>query len=54
MIEIRDKQIVIDGQPRLLISGEVHYFRLQRSEWDDRILKLMAAGGNTVASYIRS
>jgi beta-galactosidase len=52
MIEIRDRQIVIDGQPRLLISGEIHYFRLRRDEWEDRILKLKAAGGNTVASYI--
>src|SRR5680860_586377 len=52
MIEIRDKQIIVDGQPRLLISGEIHYFRLRRSEWEDRIVKLKAAGGNTVASYI--
>jgi len=52
MFEIRDKQILIDGSPRLLISGEIHYFRLQRHDWEDRILKLKAAGGNTVASYI--
>jgi beta-galactosidase len=52
MIEIRDRQIVIDGAPRLIISGEIHYFRLRRDEWEDRILKLKAAGGNTVASYI--
>ncbi|HVL25225.1 MAG TPA: beta-galactosidase [Thermomicrobiales bacterium] len=52
MIELRNKQILIDGQPRLLISGEVHYFRLQRAEWRDRLEKLRAAGGNTVASYI--
>jgi beta-galactosidase len=52
MIEVRDKQIVIDGEPRLLLSGEVHYFRLKRSEWRDRLEKLIAAGGNTVASYI--
>jgi len=52
MIEIRNRQILVDGQPRLLISGEIHYFRLQRDEWEDRILKLKEAGGNTVASYI--
>jgi beta-galactosidase len=52
MIELRNKQFLIDGQPRLLISGEVHYFRLQRAEWRDRLEKLKAAGGNTVASYI--
>lgn len=52
MIELRNKQILIDGAPRLLISGEIHYFRLQRGQWQDRLEKLKAAGGNTVASYI--
>jgi len=52
MVELQRKQILIDGVPRLLISGEIHYFRLQRADWADRIAKLKAAGGNTVASYI--
>src|SRR6476619_17839 len=52
MIEIRDKQILIDDKPRLLIGGEVHYFRLKRDEWQDRISKLKAANCNMVASYI--
>ena len=52
MIEIRERQIVIDGGPRLVISGEIHYFRLQPDQWEDRILKLKGAGGNAVASYI--
>lgn len=52
MVELQRKQILIDGIPRLLISGEIHYFRLHREEWADRIAKLKAAGGNTVASYI--
>lgn len=51
-IETRDKQFIIDGQPRLIIGGEIHYFRLKRSEWADRIAKLKAAGCNAVASYI--
>jgi beta-galactosidase len=52
MIDIQDKQIVIDGSPCLLISGEIHYFRLPVEAWEDRIVKLKEAGGNTVASYI--
>jgi len=52
MVELQHKQILIDGMPRLLISGEIHYFRLPRNEWVDRIAKLKAAGGNTVAAYI--
>lgn len=52
MIEIADRQIIIDGQPRIILCGEIHYFRLRRDEWQDRIDKLRAAGFNAVASYI--
>ncbi|HEU0163511.1 MAG TPA: beta-galactosidase, partial [Thermomicrobiales bacterium] len=52
MVELANKQILIDGVPRLLISGEIHYFRLDRDDWEDRILKLKETGANAVASYI--
>lgn len=52
MIEIKDRQIVIDGRARIILSGEIHYFRLKREEWQDRIDKLKAAGCNAVASYV--
>jgi beta-galactosidase len=52
MIAIKDKQFLIDGQPRVILSGEIHYFRLKRAEWQDRISKLKEAGCNAVASYI--
>ncbi len=52
MIEIKDRRIVIDGQPQLILSGEIHYFRLHRSDWQDRIDKLKAAGCNGLSSYV--
>ncbi|RAP77608.1 beta-galactosidase [Paenibacillus montanisoli] len=52
MIEIINKQIVIDGTPQLIMCGEVHYYRLQKHEWQDRIDKLKDAGCNAVASYV--
>ena len=52
MIEIRDRQIVIDGEPKLLMCGEIHYYRLKPEDWQDRIDKLKAAGCNAVASYV--
>jgi beta-galactosidase len=52
MIEIRNKQILIDGKPQIILCGEIHYFRLRKEEWPDRIRKLKAAGMNAVASYI--
>ncbi|PTM59732.1 beta-galactosidase [Desmospora activa] len=52
MIEIRDKQILINGEPQIIMCGEIHYFRLQQKDWQDRIDKLKAAGCNAVASYV--
>lgn len=52
MIKLENDQILIDGTPQLLLTGEIHYFRLDKSQWEDRIIKLKEAGCNTVASYI--
>ncbi|MGZ9583389.1 beta-galactosidase [Paenibacillus marinisediminis] len=52
MIDIRNKQIIMNGEPQLIMCGEIHYFRLERKDWQDRIAKLKAAGCNAVASYI--
>src|SRR5689334_21685831 len=52
MIELKHRQILIDGRPRTFLGGEIHYFRLDRADWADRIAKLKAAGGNLVASYV--
>ena len=35
-----------------IISGSIHYFRLPHQLWKDRILKLKAVGGNTIATYV--
>lgn len=52
MIEIKNKQILIDGKPVLIMCGEIHYYRLEREDWQDRINKLKDAGCNAVATYI--
>ena len=52
MVELRDRRILIDGKPVLVFSGEVHYFRLKRSEWEDRVRKAKDMGCNAIASYI--
>jgi len=52
VIELRDKQILIDGEPRLLMAGEVHYFRVAREEWEQRVDLVVEAGCTAVASYI--
>jgi beta-galactosidase len=52
MIQIQNRQILIDGEPRVVMAGEVHYFRVARDEWEQRILLLKEAGCTAVASYI--
>ncbi|MGP4078776.1 beta-galactosidase [Pseudalkalibacillus sp. R45] len=52
MIEIKNKQILIDGEPQILMCGEIHYYRLNPEEWQDRLDKLKTSGCNAVASYV--
>ena len=52
MLEIKDRNFIIDGKPTFLFGGEVHYFRLPRAAWEDRIMKVKKAGGNLVSTYI--
>jgi beta-galactosidase len=40
------------GEREFLISGEIHYFRVPRDGWRDRLEKMKAAGGNCVATYV--
>ncbi len=51
-VEMRGRQILIDGRPELIFSAEIHYFRLRRSDWADRLGLARDAGCNAVASYI--
>ena len=37
-----------DGEPFRFISGSVHYFRVPKLYWKDRLLKLKFAGFNAV------
>lgn len=41
-----------DGRRVFLASGEVHYFRVARADWADRLAKLKACGANAVATYV--
>ena len=52
MLKYADKQFYLDGKPVLIMAGEIHYYRLDPSEWQPRIDELKAAGFNTVATYI--
>ena len=42
----------IDGQPVYLYSGEFHYFRVPKADWQKRMRLFKQAGGNVLATYI--
>nr|WP_201388842.1 beta-galactosidase [Ktedonobacter sp. SOSP1-85] len=43
---------MLDGEPFRVLSGAMHYFRVPRASWDDRLYKLKAMGLNTVETYV--
>jgi beta-galactosidase len=47
-----DKAFIVDGHRVWIVSGAVHYFRVPRELWRDRLVKLKRAGCNTVETYV--
>ena len=52
MLTYKGKKIFyLDGEKLKIYSGAIHYFRTVPEYWEDRLLKLKAAGFNTVETY---
>ncbi|APP85673.1 beta-galactosidase family protein [Xanthomonas hortorum pv. vitians] len=45
-------QFVRDGKPYQLLSGAIHFQRIPREYWKDRLQKARALGLNTVETYV--
>ena len=45
-------QFMLDGQPFQILAGEMHYPRIPRASWRDRLRKLKALGLNTLTTYV--
>ena len=52
MLEKRNRKFYMDGEEFHIYSGAMHYFRIPQEYWEDRLLKLRAAGLNTVETYV--
>lgn len=52
MLEIKNKEFLMDGKPFKIYSGAIHYFRVLPEYWEDRLTKLKLAGFNTVETYV--
>lgn len=48
----KGKSFYLDGEPFVILSGAMHYFRIPREYWRDRLLKLKECGFNTVETYV--
>jgi beta-galactosidase len=51
-LEFDQQSYLVDGKRLFLISGEIHYFRVPRTDWRQRLELLKAAGANCVATYV--
>ncbi len=46
------KSFMADGERRLILSGEVSYFRLPRAEWKTALQEVKNCGLNAISTYI--
>jgi len=51
-LQISGRQFVLDGKPFQIISGEMHYARIPREYWHDRLKMARAMGLNAVSTYV--
>jgi beta-galactosidase len=47
-----DSTFLLDGKPFLMISGEMHYTRVPREAWGQRMKMAKAMGLNTIGTYV--
>jgi beta-galactosidase len=48
----KGEHFLLDGEPFLIISGEMHYPRVPRPYWRDRMRKMRALGLNALCTYV--
>src|SRR5581483_2350526 len=49
---VANGSFVLDGQPFQVLAGEMHYPRIPRELWRDRMQKLKSLGLNTLTTYV--
>jgi beta-galactosidase len=52
MIEIKQNTFILNDHETFLFGGELHYFRVPKAQWADRLAAMKAAGLNLVSTYI--
>ncbi|MEI6780003.1 MAG: beta-galactosidase, partial [Verrucomicrobiota bacterium] len=49
---VTNGQFRLDGQPFQIVAGEMHYARVPREYWVDRMKKARAMGLNAISTYV--
>jgi beta-galactosidase len=49
---VQGERFLLDGKPFQILSGEMHYPRVPRAYWRDRMRKARALGLNTICTYV--
>ncbi|KAM4842470.1 beta-galactosidase [Thomomys bottae] len=52
VLDYSQDRFLKDGKPFRYISGSIHYFRVPRFYWMDRLLKMKMAGLNAIQTYV--
>ncbi|KAM3874801.1 beta-galactosidase-1-like protein 2 [Diretmus argenteus] len=51
-LRANSSQFTLEGEPFRILGGSIHYFRVPRAYWEDRLLKMRACGLNTLTTYV--
>ncbi|MCC8089762.1 MAG: beta-galactosidase [Rikenellaceae bacterium] len=49
---VNNKYLTVGGRPVIPVMGELHFSRVAREQWRDRLLKMKANGITIVATYL--
>ncbi|XP_032257697.1 beta-galactosidase-1-like protein isoform X2 [Phoca vitulina] len=52
VVDRENDRFLLDGAPFRYVSGSLHYFRVPRVLWADRLFKMRMSGLNTVQFYV--
>ncbi|XP_073922411.1 beta-galactosidase-1-like protein 2 [Castor canadensis] len=51
-LKVKGSNFTLENSPFLIVAGTVHYFRVPRKYWRNRLLKLKSCGFNTLTTHV--